>query len=527
MLDARSSPLTFYFYNNKQHNQLSKMSPPDVQSLSIYHYNGPKVLVQPCTLAEAEKVLRHKAARKNHHLAKAQRTDREGKAVRLKFLNYALWYDRHSAGVISRQVFLDLVQAIMHQNQMQLLCCADLNLTGTSAGTLFFQHNPDQTQEAVDVACIQLGYYDKLRIVRFPSDELPGLERVINQAWNSKYRSVEQSNKYGIKGFKLKGGSPWFCHETSNTVHMAGQQVILQMMAYMYENGWTRVVPFDCSTSDFDADSLLIFRDQLRMESPAPSSTQQFCAIALERSHKLRLLLTDRKGSSPLDGNKTLDSFEAAVRRHWKGGIAETNTHGTSRQMKCRGSPWYPNTTEENIASAKLICGILQDLWALGWRWHCAVDLSTSVSDKSTFILRRSFPSEEDGLEQGRIGCLQPKGHGKVNLVSFPPDLLSLVISKIQAHNWCAPLMKVESHGRSCATIHFRCANLHYAHQTAQKLRTERIYTDLLSIVATAAGSNNNVTMMGCADISARFVSGGEHSPPRSLDTDAFFFVFT
>ena len=229
--------------------------------------------------------------------------------------------------------------------------------------------------------------------------------------------------------------------------------------------------------------------------------------------HKIRIIAAS-------DEVSLLDDFESAVRKNWRKGIKEVNNFQDSRQIKCVGSPWCPKSTEENIASAKLICGVLQELWSLGWRWHCAIDMSVSVADKSTFVFSRNNLSATLGSDS-QIGCLQPKGSGKINLVFFPESTLQRVIVGIRRKKWYVPLLQVKMHGTNCATVLFRCTDLHRGYKTDEKIRTDKIYTDLLTIIG---GSTEGVTMLGTDDISGNYYSGNNNS--YSLDTDAFFFSF-
>lgn len=474
----------------------------ELQIISLYRHNGAKALIQPYDSRRDSRMFQNCV---NPHIQQANKTDRAG-TCRLKFVSSAIWNDARTAGVTSRQILFDLIKA-MQQNGMQLLCCADLNLTGLSAGTFFFQKNPAAPHET-QIACLQLANMDKIRVIELPVHEIGPLEGILANSWK---RGVQKHDKYGIPGFQLSG-RPWCATETSNSDNIDAHMVMIKMLQYMESNGWSRVVAFDCSISSYDADSLLFFREPRVRQSPQPS---EFCAIVLERAHKIRLIGAQEEVS--------LFTFENAALVHWKSGVKETNSFQNSRQIKCHGRPWCPNTTEENIASANFICGVLQDMWEIGWKWHCAIDMSVSVSDKSTFFLRRNL-SDAESSNHGTIGCMQPKGSGKVNLVAFPAPILQLVAAEIQKRNWCVPLLQVAKHSATCATIHFQCTDLHRSWQTDQKIKTNSIYADLMTIIG---GSSRDVTMLGSADISGNYTSGSEDSSASSLDTDVFFFLFS
>jgi hypothetical protein len=472
--------------------------PSEVQSISLYRHNGAKALIHP--FSQADHVLFQHTS--NQHVQRATKTPRDG-GCRLKFQSPTVWNDYHAASVTSREILLDLVQAMQQQN-MQLLCCADLNITGWSAGTLFFQRNPEIPP--AQIACLQLGHVDKVRVVQLSEPEIEGLRQVLLTNW--KY-GVSVNDKHGIRGYKL-AGNPWRTMETSNSHSVDAFKLVIEMLEYMESNGWSRVVSFDCSISDYDADSLLFIRESFdrRLDS-------QICAIALESQHKIRLI-----GASD---EVTMFEFQNAVCNHWRRGVSETNTFQGTLQIKCIGRPWTPKTTEENIASAQLICGVLEKMWKLGWQWHCAIDMSVSVRDKSTFFLSRNNRLDSLDVDDGVISCLQPKGHGKVNLVSFPAPILQRVVTSVQANRWCVPLLRIEQHGPNCATIHFQCDRLHRSCQTAEKAQTAKVYTDLIRIVGS---SSEDAIFLGTADISGNYSSGTEDTSSYSLDTDAFFFSF-
>ena len=388
---------------------------------------------------------------------------------------------------------------------MQYICCADLNLTGTAAGTHFFQHNPSVASNTVELACIQLDNADKIRLIQLPKSEYQGVEQTIRQNWP---HSVISSAKYGVDVFKL-GNSPWASMETSKDGrNVAARKLLMKILSHMDCRGWNRVVPFMISFSDHTVDSLLFFREG----TARVTREQEFIAVSLESQHKIRLIGGDET---------TQAAFQNAATVHWKG-VRETNRFADNLQVKFNGNPWTPQTTPENISSARLVCGILQSLWDNGWRWHCAVDLSIYLADKSTFFLTRNATHGQiDGFRGGSIACVQPKGSGKVNLVSFPPSILNRVVINIQSVAWYVPLLKVENHGNDCATVHFQCRDLHRSQRTDEKLATAKVYTQLLKVVALAA---SGIAMLGTADISANFNRDSNgHRDDFSLDTNVFF----
>lgn len=480
-----------------------------VQSISLYRHAGAKALIQPCSESSAAALFT--CNEYNKHLVQASATQRGG-GLRLKFLtSSSIWRDLYEASVLSHRMFLDIVLAMQRKN-MQYLCCADLNLRGVAAGTHFFQRVPPGTMGRQELACLQLANVDKIRIVQLPISERKGLSQTISKDWPY---SVTRQDKYGLEVYKL-GNRPWATMETSQHAgNVAARKLLIQILANMDRNGWSRVVPFNCTTSDRNVDSLLFYRN----DSTPVSVHREFCAVSLERSHKIRLI-----GGTD---ETTQATFAGAVSRGWGKRVKEANRFSDSMQIKLLGHPWKPQTTPEHIASAKLVCGVLQSLWQLGWRWHCAVDLSVSIADKSTFFLSRPRGGSQcEDFGRGLVGCVQPKGRGEVNLVSVPPSALNQVVQNIQKARWNVPLLKVERHCSDSATIHFGSQELHRSQRTDEKLNTAEVYTELLRVVASA---REGTTMLGTGDISANFHSHTDangHTTSYSLDTDAFFLWF-
>jgi hypothetical protein len=471
----------------------------DLQSISLYQHSGSKALLIPFTAAETALTGKSRF-QSNPHLAQSVVKRRAFSSLRLKFNSTWLWMAHHEASVLSHRAFLDLL-ACQHDRCFQYLCCADLNLRGRAAGTHFFQRC-ESSSPPIEMACLQLANRDKIRVIQLDSKvEHNGLATTIRRHWHA----VETTQKYGVTVYQLQG-NPWLTNETSKDKNnVNARKLIMGILNYMNEQGWQRVVPFVCTISDWDADSLLFLRE-FTSEQSRP---REFCAVSLERRHKIRLI----GGADEC----TQTAFQESVSRHWI--ITETNRIAHDNlQLKLRGAPWYPVSTAENIASAQLVCAVLQGLWDQGWRWHCALDLSKSLGDKSTFVLARTLAGEDD-FSGGRISCVQPKGSGKVNLVSFPPSVLERCIAQIKIAQWSTRLLEVERCSDHSATLHFDKTELHKSYRTDDKIVTAKLYTELLRIVAV-----EGTTMLGTADISARYQSDDNSS--YSLDTDVFFLWF-
>ena len=131
------------------------------------------------------------------------------------------------------EAFDDHLMRVIGARNIPLLCCADLNITGCSAGTLFFQKNPDISP--AQVACLQLGHIDKVRVVQLSESEIEGLGHVLSTNW--KY-GVFVNNKYGFDVTREEVILRTL--ETTNSA-VCCFKLVIHMLVYGI-NGWSQVL---------------------------------------------------------------------------------------------------------------------------------------------------------------------------------------------------------------------------------------------------------------------------------------------
>lgn len=163
--------------------------------------------------------------------------------------------------------------------------------------------------------------------------------------------------------------------------------------------------------------------------------TEPLACLCLEKTHKLRLL------GDNIDG-ETYQTLAKVIGEYWKLGIkesrvfdADTNSSkSTSYQIKLNGDPWYHITTKESILAASLLCIVIEALQQQGWYWYCSIDITRDLWDKSNFFFhrRRYNDPRDDPASSTMIGCIQPKGRSKINLVRFPQTYLITLIQQLQ-----------------------------------------------------------------------------------------------
>jgi len=406
--------------------------------------------------------------------------DRED-AIRLKFPSEREW------GCMS--TFLDVIR------KFPLLCSVDLNRRGAIASFDLLFENTLCTDE---MSCLDLCNGHKIRIYDLPNDEIPGIQSAAAQHW----RVERASQKYGVDVLKFEG-SPWNCLETSNDASIRSRRLLMGILKYMYTNGWTRVVSTNNSFSRCDADSIVFYRSQ-KVQHALPD----VCCIMLEKKHKMRLV-----GEGALDQG-TIDAFTFAANNHYR--IKEQNDVLGTQQLKFEGRPWMVQSNEDKLRTARMVCGVLEAMFKVGWEWHCAICLYLKPSEKSSFFLRRG-----DSFRHAKVGCIQLKGHHKIHLVGFPSQVRSRVERALQSSEWTIPEIDVQADDEDLI-LDFLDQGMFQAFRTDHKIRTISFVRRLLEEVL----HDRDASFLGTADMSSNTFKYDSDTPLRPQDTDVFFFAF-
>ena len=393
-----------------------------------------------------------------------QQIDEDNNPVRDDLINNSclVWSDSQGKNAIhSRQVLLHILHS-MQQHGKVLIASGDLYSSQRTAATLFFQSKPpciepyssssssdDDNEEdgkaddeniaedanvMTEICCIGFHNTDKIRLYQFSSEEANGLSNdVISKNWKFGIIKDNVQKFIGIPEFKL-AESPWWTFETSNEHHLEARRLVLGIFNYMWHRGYHTVVPVDCYVKGYlgvqgDMDNLIFYRN-IRFDEQSQTrhvinknEPTEFICLCLERTHKLRIVGTSADGT-------THQAVRQAVAESWSQGVKESSIYEDSYQIKVNGTPWGHRTTPEAVAAAQLVCTIIEALFEHGWIWHCAIDMTRSLVDKSTFFFRRVARP----LTNIRIGCIQPKGLSKINLVRFPPSFLITIMEELQTN---------------------------------------------------------------------------------------------
>ncbi|KAK2787550.1 hypothetical protein FQN53_004999 [Emmonsiellopsis sp. PD_33] len=132
-----------------------------------------------------------------------------------------------------------------------------------------------------------------------------------------------------------------------------------------------------------------------RVTSPSTTLTTQastdaafrttFASLSLHRNDRIRLL-----GFSQED----VIGIETVIKQRWAKGIQDKRPYGPSREFKLYGSPWNPSSwfEDEKTAARRLMCGLLESLYNMGWVLKAAVDIIKKDGDKDTLLFRHQQP---------------------------------------------------------------------------------------------------------------------------------------
>jgi hypothetical protein len=110
-------------------------------------------------------------------------------------------------------------------------------------------------------ACISLNMTDRLRLIRFPSDQILRIEQAVRNSWA---KGIQETRRYGVAHeLKLKG-NPW-----SGTYwdkdKAAARGLLSSLLGDLYSMGWVLKACVDLSKKSLDKGTL----HQLRVRSDA------------------------------------------------------------------------------------------------------------------------------------------------------------------------------------------------------------------------------------------------------------------
>jgi len=221
---------------------------------------------------------------------------------------------------------------------------------------------PSYTPFRTSFASLSLHMGDRIRMMRFPPEDVSAIRGVIQRYWG---KGIQDERVYGPSyEFKLYG-NPW-AGQTSDAI--PSRIVMREIFAYLFSQGWILHLNTDVSKSRFDKDTL-IFRKQ---QTPPPPS--EWIAISFNQADRLRLI-----GAPPsllADVRMALKGMGLLQAEDWKDRSLE------AWEYKINGYPWHASG-EETMTTRMWMLRLLEVLESRGWSVYASIDQSTASKNRS------------------------------------------------------------------------------------------------------------------------------------------------
>jgi hypothetical protein len=110
----------------------------------------------------------------------------------------------------------------------------------------------------------------------------------------------------------------------------------------------------------------------------------KFACVSLHMTDRIRLLRFP-----PQDTARIRD----IIQRSWAKGIQDQRPYDASQEYKLHGNPWSPRgwSNDQRTDSRKLVCGLLEGLFDMGYILKASVDISKKEFDKGKVVLHGPF----------------------------------------------------------------------------------------------------------------------------------------
>lgn len=180
----------------------------------------------------------------------------------------------------------------------------------------------------------------------------------------------DETDQYGSYEFKLKG-EPWCASEE---FAVTNRRLLIAILRLMAQFGWKLLSAVGITTS---------CTDTLYFEKGMPDPDAQLFAMAFQMYSKIRII----------DAPFIACCVDDAIQSQWPDGLKETNDYFGSIEYKLRGEPWMYNGVPRDIDSRKLLCQILANVRAKGFKLYASVALGPGQTSFDSLVFRRVGPA--------------------------------------------------------------------------------------------------------------------------------------
>lgn len=233
-----------------------------------------------------------------------------------------------------------------------------------------YEKLPPATYQGIEVCSISLNKSDRIRLIGLPIDVINEMRTAIGNSWG---QIQKESDYYSTYEFKLKG-NPWYGQGDDA---VASRRLLTAILRTMAHYGWNLLQAADVSKSEFDKDTLFF-------EKGNPDPDAELFAMSFNMNDRLRLI----------EGASLAGCIEEAIRSQWDKGIQHKQDYYGSIEYKLSGNPWFASGSE-TVYSRMLLCQVLANVRAKGYKLYASVDISTGTKgmDLESWVFRRVGPA--------------------------------------------------------------------------------------------------------------------------------------
>ena len=106
---------------------------------------------------------------------------------------------------------------------------------------------------------------------------------------------------------------------------------------------------------------------------PVSTFRTSFASVSVHMRDRIRLLRFPESD---------IQRIQEIIRSSWPRGIQDLRPYDQSKEIKLHGNPWASNHDSQKLEARRLVMGLLQGLFDMGWVLKMAVDVSKKEFDK-------------------------------------------------------------------------------------------------------------------------------------------------
>ena len=290
----------------------------------------------------------------------------------------------------------------LNENGWKLQLSMDLTQT-KDLSSLMFKKVPPTQISSEPFLVVGLSSSDSLMVLNAPETLHQLFKDAITKSWPSGIQ--KWSYKDEVLLIKLRG-YPWNA-EGAEAVH--SRAMLQRIITDLFQRNWRLYGNANLKST---ANTLFFQHDQ--------NMTSGMSLTVLPLQDDFTLSLNGNDVVRLINAPPSLKSVvQDIIQRSWYRGIQQVSRYAGSVQFKLNGTPWWADG-QETVESRFLILKLLESLQGYGWSAVASLDTSRKVTDKSSFIFRRSQP------RQAPFFCVSLNGSTRLRLINAPENVIKV-----------------------------------------------------------------------------------------------------